>query len=832
MPLQHYLPAVYLAGFSNQSTSPSRDRNIYVGDKQTGKIFRSKAANVGCINNLYTLADESKGGNSIDIDLIWSKYETRLEMALNDLINRSSNANDWCRILVPFVTCLLVRGPDFTDRFNTRFTGMNLPLSADNANGARIIELQRLLGPISAAKWVVMKIRGDGLLFTNDLGYCPFRSPEDKEIGLAVPLSPHFILGIIPKKERVVLNYREGSWYPLIKYVTLNSGNHLGFCEEIARFAQRFIFGSDQLSIGKYLNDKGVPPFAVAFSQKDFINPRMARAHEFTWHRLVSVLDKSPETSDIDEFKIDWNFLAKGWCPPVSFAVNLPEFPPALHKHENSIKITFYDPELYYNIALARMLEQSGDSNKVIAECNKGIAVAKKVNDLVQLLNMRGSAFDEMGNYDLALRDFQEVITIAPDNSQAHMNKGISLYKLGEYEDALSAFNTSIKLSPKFGIAYLNRGTLQADLHHYKRAISDYHKGLKLIEDKNTRVKVFNNLGAVYIHADDFREAKKQFDQAILLSDDQKEKALLYFRRAICWIDENELDSAYLDLQKSLELKPDYFEAFLLMAQINIKKNERRLSIIDFTEAIKLAPNDIERAKMYGMRGIQYGEEGDFENSISDFNNGIAILPEDAGLFFNRGFTELMRANITDSMQDFDKAIELEPTHARAFHDRGLALSILGNHSRAIDDYKKAINYFGESLERAGVLRNLSISLFYSGLISEAEDTIKEAERISENDPRNTITRARIEYASGNYIKSIELFSRALEESKGEASSPYFILPLISEGKKDDAFKQINLLLVTYPVPLNKFMIVKELEATKNKPGLESVIKEAITLLN
>jgi tetratricopeptide (TPR) repeat protein len=832
MPLQHYLPAVYLAGFSNQSTTPSRERNIFVGDKQTGKIFQSKASNVGCVNNLYTLIDQSKDGNSIDIDMIWSKYETRLEKAFEDLIGRSSNANDWSCILVPFATCLLVRGPDFIHRFNSRFLGMNLPISADNANRARILELQRLLGPISAAKWIVMKTRGDGLLFTNDLGYCPFRTPEDKEIGLAIPINPHFILGIIPKKERVVINYREGNWYPLIKYVTLNPGNHIHFCYEIAKFAQRFIFGPDKLTIKKYLNEERAPLFAVEFSQKDIINPRMARAHEFTWHRLVSTLGKTPETPDIDEFKIDWDFLAKGWAPPVFFADNLPEFPPSLHRIGSSIKISFYDPELYYNIALAKNLEQYGDFKNVIEECNKGLAIAKEGKDLIRLLIMRGSALDETGNYELALKDFEEALKINPDNSQVLMNKGISLHKLGAFAEALGEYNKAIKLSPKFGAAYVNRGSLHTDLDQYEKAISDYHKGLSFLEDKKTMAKVFFNLGNVYIQLDNYDEAKKQLDQAINLSEEQEEKGLFYFRRAICWMEENDFNSAMLDLIQSIKLKPDYFEAYLLRAQLNLKRNDKVQAISDFTEAIKLAPNEIEKAKMYGMRGIQYGEEGDFENAISDFNNGIAILPEDSALYFNRGFTELMQANIRDSIIDFDRAIELEPTHVRAFHDRGLALSVLGDHKRAINDYKNAINLFGANVERVGVLRNLSISLFSIGLVSEAEDSIKEAERISENDPKNIIIRARIEYARGNHNKSIELFSRASEEAQGKTINLYFLLPLISEGKIDEAFKQIHMLLESNPIPLQKFMIIKELEAIKDKPGLESTINEAITLLS
>jgi tetratricopeptide (TPR) repeat protein len=832
MVLQHYLPATYLAGFSHQSILPSRDRIIFVGDKQSGKIFKSKAANVGGINNLYTLLDQTKEGNSIDIDLIWEKYETRLESAKEELIGRSVNASEWSRVLIPFASGLLIRGPDFIKRFNARLTGINIPLSVDNANMARILELQRLLGPISAAKWVVMKTRGDGLLITNDLGYYPFKGPEDDEIGIAVPLDLHFILGIIPKKERVVVRYSESNWQPIIKHVTLSSDNHVDFCKKIAKAAQRFIFGPDEQTVKDYLYRDDAPPADPEIFQISFMDSRMLRAHEFTWHRMVSALGKTPDTPGFEEFNIDWSILASGWVPPVVLPINLPEFPPALKKVGNSIKISFYDPELYYNIAFANSFEKAGEFNGVIAECNKGLLIAKEGKDLLQLYNTRGNALDEMGNHELAINDFDEALKIDPNNSNIHLNKAISLQKSGEFEKALNEYDYVIKINPKLGEAFVNRGNLHAELQHYKEAISDYKKGLRFLADKKIIAIVYNNLGNVFLQLENYEEAKKQFDKSILMSDESNQKGMSYFRRAICYILEDDIDSALLDLRESLIHKPNFFEAYLLKSQMDIKKNDTEQAIKDYSEAMKFAPNEIEKAKIFGLRGIQYGEKGDFVNSISDFNIAIDLLPEDGAIYFNKGYTNLLKANIPDSIVDFDKAIELEPTMAKAYHDRGLAFAIIGENEKAISDYKMSINLFGENTEKAGVLRNLSTSLSSLGKYQEAQECINEAEKIIENEPKNTVVKARLEYAKGNNKKSINLFSLASKKLKGKLIIPFIILPLISEGKNEEALTLIHLFLESNPVPLYKLMLIKELEAIKDKSGKEAIIEELKALLN
>ena len=45
----------------------------------------------------------------------------------------------------------------------------------------------------------------------------------------------------------------------------------------------------------------------------------------------------------------------------------------------------------------------------------------------------------------------------------------------------------------------------------------------------------------------------------------------------------------------------------------------------------------------YGNRGIAYRDIGDFAAAIADFNKAIALAPEDAGAYCNRGAAGLHR---------------------------------------------------------------------------------------------------------------------------------------------------------------------------------------------
>ena len=94
------------------------------------------------------------------MDSVWGGYESRFAVALDGLISGSLDAAIWLRVLVPFVAGVLVRGPDFNHRFTRRTQGFQFTPDKDNINSVRLLELQRLLAPVLAARWQVFKTNG------------------------------------------------------------------------------------------------------------------------------------------------------------------------------------------------------------------------------------------------------------------------------------------------------------------------------------------------------------------------------------------------------------------------------------------------------------------------------------------------------------------------------------------------------------------------------------------------------------------------------------------------------------------------------------------------
>jgi tetratricopeptide (TPR) repeat protein len=72
----------------------------------------------------------------------------------------------------------------------------------------------------------------------------------------------------------------------------------------------------------------------------------------------------------------------------------------------------------------------------------------QNINNNVEVLNNRGKALDEQGRYEEAIRYYDKVLAIDPNNKFALNNKGADLYDLGRYEEALVYFDKRLALDP------------------------------------------------------------------------------------------------------------------------------------------------------------------------------------------------------------------------------------------------------------------------------------------------------------------------------------------------------------------------------------------------
>jgi hypothetical protein len=331
---QHFLPASFIARFSEDPSPDPRRRVLYVAKRGGHEPFSVVAERAAFVRNLY----------SESVDNVWTAYENRLPAALDALcMGTAVNADTWLRVLVPFVAALLLRGPDFGERFDRRLAELVPDLKRRTGVDARPFELQRLLAPVTAARWVVMHATGSSPIVTSDMAWAPYSNPLQDELGFAIPLDLRTVLGLVPRRTRRVLQWKGTGWSAMIEHRQLDPGNHERLNQTVTSWAYRQVFGPTYESVASLqtvLNSQG----SIAAEPFPFgpLGEQQGPPNEFTWHRLVAASKKSLDDTSLAEFGFDPAALVGGWSPVVVLPLNLPEFPPALRLRGDTIEVALF----------------------------------------------------------------------------------------------------------------------------------------------------------------------------------------------------------------------------------------------------------------------------------------------------------------------------------------------------------------------------------------------------------------------------------------------------------------------------------------------------------
>ena len=104
--------------------------------------------------------------------------------------------------------------------------------------------------------------------------------------------------------------------------------------------------------------------------------------------------------------------------------------------------------------------------------------------------NNRGVAYSELGDYDRAIADYGQALTLVPGDRTAiknlriaHIRRAAASARLGEQEAALLDYARAIELEPDHPLAYMRRGQLRLDRGDTAAAITDLTRARELDPD-------------------------------------------------------------------------------------------------------------------------------------------------------------------------------------------------------------------------------------------------------------------------------------------------------------------------------------------------------------
>jgi len=161
-----------------------------------------------------------------------------------------------------------------------------------------------------------------------------------------------------------------------------------------------------------------------------------------------------------------------------------------------------------------------GDSThaakQVISACDRAIASQSlSTAQLEAAFIDRGNAYDDSGNHEAALADYNEALRLNPDDAFVYLNRGVTYQNTGRSELAIADFTKSISLLPNHQSTFKDRGQAYVKLGQYQLAIADYTEALRLKPDY---ADAYFNRGVAYDKSGDRQRAIADWDEAVRIS--------------------------------------------------------------------------------------------------------------------------------------------------------------------------------------------------------------------------------------------------------------------------------------------------------------------------
>jgi protein O-mannosyl-transferase len=166
--------------------------------------------------------------------------------------------------------------------------------------------------------------------------------------------------------------------------------------------------------------------------------------------------------------------------------------------------------------------------------------------------NNLGNIFTDKGRIDEALREYEEVIRLQPDNADAHNNLGTCLTRKGQTDAAIRQFQEALSLQSDNANAHFNLGAALDQKGQADEAIRHYRESL--------RIKANNPNG--------------------------------HFNLGTALLAKGQLDEAISQLQEAVRLQPDNADARNNLGAALSMKGRIEEAVSQFREVVRLKPDD------------------------------------------------------------------------------------------------------------------------------------------------------------------------------------------------------------------------------------------------
>ncbi|WP_310481312.1 tetratricopeptide repeat protein [Chamaesiphon sp. VAR_48_metabat_403] len=351
--------------------------------------------------------------------------------------------------------------------------------------------------------------------------------------------------------------------------------------------------------------------------------------------------------------------------------------------------------------------KQLSDPVGVLSDC-KFILECQPSDSSARWLNAR--AHFQMGNYQLAIFNFNQYLNLRIDDFYAHYYRGICYERLESFDRALIDLDRAIELKTDLAILYRRRGRICQQLGDFTNAMVNYDRAIELDPQM---AQAYGNRADIYMNRGDYPRALIQCNQAIRF-DPQLVSA--HYQRGVINTEVGNLHAALADYHRLIQINPQDLKAYIQRSWIYFRHGEYAAVTTDCESIMMLDRNSVPANYLLG---VVQSLSGFKQEAIYSFTKVVDAQPNFVCALYHRGLLQHDLKNEAKAMSDFQLAQEIQAQGAdcstkrdeTGLYAEGLALYHMGQPETA-----KVILH-----QAALVAQKLKNTVFYRQIIFTIE---------------------------------------------------------------------------------------------------------------
>ena len=328
----------------------------------------------------------------------------------------------------------------------------------------------------------------------------------------------------------------------------------------------------------------------------------------------------------------------------------------------------------------------------------------------------------------------RQIVADDPRNVDAHLLLGTGFALIGDRGESIKQMAVAVQLRPDSAGVHNQYGMVLSRFIELKAARQEFGKALEL---DPALAEAHVNLSLILAEEGELISAGDHLEQAIKLQGDVRAAAYTHYLRAKIWGAQNQIDKSIDELEKSIQLRQEYAEAWSDLGGMRRLSLDSSGAVQALEKAVALNPHDSTAQYRLGQLYLQGGETVKALDHLK-----IALLgdPSDVATLYSLD-RALRKAGKLEEAKPIEKQLAGQRAKsdrastvalaASRLNDQGIALEKSGDVRAALAKYRAALD-----LDPTGTGFQLNYGLALCRL-GRWDDGIAELREVLRLDPDN-----------------------------------------------------------------------------------------------